>query len=51
MDSLTIRQYQILEMIDEDYITADKIAEHLDISVRTVKSEISKINDIVQHAD
>lgn len=51
MDSLTIRQYQIFEMIDEDYITADKIAEHLNISVRTVKSEISKINDIIQQAD
>ena len=51
MDLLTVRQYQILEMISDVFITAETISEHLNVSIRTVKSEISKINDIIEQAD
>ncbi len=51
MDLLTVRQYQILEMISDAFITAETISEHLDVSIRTVKSEIAKINEIIKDAD
>ena len=51
MDLLTVRQYQILEMISDAFITAETIGEHLNVSIRTVKSEISRINEIIEKAD
>ena len=52
MERLTFRQFQIFEyLFDKDgYITSKEISDAFNISVRTVKSEISEINSIIEDA-
>ena len=50
MNMLTYRQFQILEFIykSEQYVTANFLSTNLGVSIRTIKSEISEINDLIK---
>lgn len=52
MNKLTYRQFQILEFIynAEDYVTASLLSTNLGVSVRTIKSEIGEINQLIKIA-
>ena len=49
MDNLTKRNIKILKILFDagDYVSSIRLADELDISVRTVKSEIKSINAII----
>lgn len=49
MDNLTKRNIKILKILFDagDYVSSIRLADKLDLSVRTVKSEIKSINAII----
>lgn len=52
MNRLTYRQFQIFEIIfnSSQYITANLLSTNLGVSIRTIKTEISEINQLIEIA-
>lgn len=49
MEKLSLRQSQIIKLIKSDnYITANELSKDLNISIRTIKTEISNINHVIE---
>ena len=53
MNNLTKRNIKLLKILYDagDYISSIRLADELDISIRTVKSEIKSIKDLLKISD